>query len=100
MSSLTARFKVDSYFVMTIEQRDISGMYTRKTLIAPKKEVDFPIIRYTEYTDCYDIVIFDSKDGYMDGGEVQTVINIPKSMLTIANKHLKNDNKSKHRLDN
>jgi hypothetical protein len=98
--TMTARFKVEDYFILEILSIDFSGPRTNRRIIAPQKEIDFAIHNYVEYHHHYDLIILDTTVGVMDGGEIRTIINIPKSMVTIANKHLKNDNKSEQRLDN
>lgn len=94
MSIMTARFKVEDYFILEIISIDFSGPQTNRRIIAPQKEVDFSIFDYIEHTHHYDLIVSNTTIGIKDGGEIHKIINIPKSMLTIANKHLKNDHKS------
>lgn len=91
--TMTARFKVEDYFILEILSIDFSGTQTSRRIIAPQKEVDFAIHNYIEHNYHYDLIILDTTVGVKDGGEIHKVINIPKSMVTIANKHLKNSNK-------
>lgn len=94
MNVMTARFKVEDYFILEILSIDFSGGRKSRKIIAPQKEVDFSIFDYVEHTHHYDLIISNTTIGIKDGGEIHKIINIPKSMLTIANKHLKNDHKS------
>ena len=87
-NELTARFKVDGYFVLEHTRIDFGGGYTNRRIVAPKKDVDFPIQNYKEYTDHYDIIVKDTTIGVCDGGMKEVIIAVPKSMITIANKHV------------
>jgi hypothetical protein len=78
---MTARFKCQSYFIVKTKKTDFSLGRTF-TIAHPVPEIDFNIANYIEYDHHYDIIV-------MDGGETVTIINVPKNMITIANKHLK-----------
>ncbi len=79
---MTARFKCQSYFIVKTKKTDFSLGCTFTKIAHPAPEVDFNIANYIEYDHHYDIIV-------MDGGETVTIINVPKDMITIANKHLK-----------
>jgi RecA-family ATPase len=95
MNQITARFKIESCFVIEIYEVNIAGGYTKRSVIKPKKETDFPIHSYNEGKFHYDIVVLDTLPQYIDGGEKHTIINVPKDMITIANKPTKPDDAAK-----
>ena len=81
---LTARFKVNSHFVVETYGVDFGG-YTNRRIAAPKQDVDFNINRFEEHDGYYNIIVSDTTIGVCDGGQVETILNVPKSMITIAN---------------
>ena len=88
---LTARFKnfADSlYFIVEESNTDFTGVRTTRRIILPKPEVDFAIDNFIEYKYHYDLIVQEKNPNICDGGESIKIINIPKDMITIANKHL------------
>jgi hypothetical protein len=51
-------------------------------------EVDFSIANYIEYNHHYDIIVSEKDTDIIDGREIVSIINVPKNMITIANRHL------------
>ncbi len=94
MSQMTARFKIESCFVVEIYDASFCGGYTKRSVIKPKKEIDFPIESYYEGKFHYDVVVVNTLPQYIDGGEKHTIINIPKDMLTITHKQKVQDETS------
>jgi hypothetical protein len=93
-NEMTARFKsfADSlYFIVEESKTDFAGTRTTRKIILPKPEVDFAIDDFVEYKYHYDLIVQAKDPNICDGGEWITIINIPKDMVTIANKHLKGD---------
>ena len=84
--NMTARFKQESYFIAETYRNSIAGGFTSRRIIAPKVDVDFPIYDYVEFPHYYDIIVFNTTVGICDGGEIETIIHVPKKMITIANK--------------
>ena len=92
---MTARFKCQSCFIVETIKTDFTGPRTFTKIVHPVPEVDFNIANYIEYNHHYDIIVSEKDTEFMDGGETVTIINVPKNMITIANKHLKeNPNES------
>lgn len=90
--NLTARFKnfADSlYFIVEESKTDFVGTQTTRRILIPKPEIDFAIDDFVEYKYHYDLIIQQKNPKILDGGESIKIINIPKNMVTIANKHLK-----------
>jgi hypothetical protein len=86
---MTARFKYEIYLVKEIENTTLGGTYTSRHIILPLADVDFDIARYVERDYNYDIIVVEKDPDILDGGTTVTIINVPKDMITIANKHLK-----------
>ena len=89
--NMTARFKYESHFIKKIQQTYVGGTYNSKEIMLSFKEVDFDIVRYVEYKYHYDIIVCEKDVNLMDGGETIIIINVPKDMITIANKENKNE---------
>lgn len=90
--SLTARFKnfADSlYFIIEYTKSDFSGIQTTRRIATIKPEIDFAIDNYVEFHHHYNLIVQERNSNILDDGESITIINIPKNMVTIANKHLK-----------
>lgn len=87
--NLTARFKYESCFIVETATTDFSGTHTKRKIVFPQIEVDFPIDNYVECDYHYDIIIKEKDPNICDGGESISIINIPKDYITITNKHLK-----------
>ncbi len=85
---MTARFKCQSYFIVKTKKTDSTGIRIFTRVANPVPEVDFNIANYVEYNHHYDIIVNEKDPNFMDGGETVTIINVPKNMITIANKHL------------
>jgi len=83
---MTARFKVESHFIVELNEIDFTGGSIKRRIIAPKVDVDFPIYDYVEYKHHYDIITFNTTIGVFDGGSIETIINVPKKMITISGK--------------
>jgi hypothetical protein len=90
---MTARFKCESCFIVETTKTDFTCTRTFTKIVHPIPEVDFNIANYIECDHHYDIIIAEKDPNVMDDGETVTIINVPKNMITIANKHLK-ENKS------
>ncbi len=90
---MTARFKCQSYFIVETVKTDFTGPRTFTKIAHPVPEIDFNIANYIEYDHHYDIIVSKKDTNVMDGGETVTIINVPKNMITIANKYLKGDSK-------
>jgi hypothetical protein len=86
---MTARFKCQSYFIVKTKKTDFSLGRTFTKIAHPVPEIDFNIANYIEYDHHYDIIVAEKDPNVMDDGETVTIINVPKNMITIANKHLK-----------
>lgn len=84
--NMTARFKYESYFIQEVQNTDFTGTRTFRKIICPLKEIDFEIARYVECKYHYNIIVYEKDANVMDGGETLTIINVPKDMITIANK--------------
>lgn len=90
--NLTARFKKiadNLYFIVEHTKSDFSGVYTTRRIVAFKPEIDFAIDNYVEFHHHYNLIVQERNSNVLDDGESITIINIPKSMITIANRHLK-----------
>lgn len=87
MTQKTARFKVESHFIVELHKIDFCGGYTNRRIIAPKVDTDFPIHDYVDYGHYYDIIVSNTTIGVCDGGAIETIINVPKNMITIAGKN-------------
>jgi hypothetical protein len=86
---MTARFKCQSCFIVETVKTDFTGPRTFTKIVHPMPEVDFSIANYIEYNHHYDIIVSEKDPNFMDSGEIVSIINVPKNMITIANKHLK-----------
>lgn len=84
--NMTARFKYESYVIEEVQKTDFTGIHTSRRIIYPLKEIDFEIARYVECKYHYNIIVYEKDANVMDGGETLTIINVPKDMITIANK--------------
>ena len=62
------------------------GSIDNYKMIDAAPNIEFDIIRYEEFPDYYNIVVFDSSIGICDGGDIEQLINIPKSFVTISGK--------------
>jgi len=85
---MTARFKCQSCFIVETAKTDFTGTRTFTKIVHPIPEVDFNIANYIECDHHYDIIVVEKDPNVMDGGETVTIINVPKNMITIANRHL------------
>ena len=89
--NMTARFKYESHFIKKIQHTYLGGTYNSKEIIRSFKEVDFDIVRYVEYKYHYDIIVIEKNPEIIDSGQTVTIINVPKDMITIANKENNNE---------
>jgi hypothetical protein len=87
---MTARFIVESSYVVETLQTDFAGSRTTRKIVLPSKNVDFAISRYINYDHYYDIVVKEDTN-VLDSGTRITIINVPKSHITIANKSNKKE---------
>lgn len=90
-AKLTARFKAATSFVVEETTVDFAGSHTKPRITNVKPEIDFTIYKYVEYKDYYDIYVVDTTVGVKDGGYKIIIINVPKSLVTFANKQLNKD---------
>ena len=86
---LTCRILKDTTLVVRTTKFSFAGSYTKHSLVHVKKDVDFQIEDFEEFEYYYDIFVYNGAKNILDGGFHEYLINIPKDLITIANKHKK-----------
>jgi hypothetical protein len=84
---ITCRITEETALVVKNIQYSIAGSHTSYKVVKPIKNADFQIEAFTEHAHYYDILVWDGTKGILDGGHKEYLINVPKGIVTIANKH-------------
>lgn len=83
----TCRLLIDTTLVVKTIYLSFAGEHTKYSIVSPTKHIDFPIEGFDEYPHHYNILVFDGTKSILDGGYREYIINVPKDIMTIANKH-------------
>jgi len=84
---VTCRILTDTTLVVKTTYHSFAGQTVKYSMVRPVENIDFTIEGFHEHKHHYEIVVFDSTRRIMDGGYREELINVPKDIISIANKH-------------
>lgn len=84
---VTCKILIDTTLVVKTTKVSFFGGIDKYSMVKPIKDIDFTIESFDEHEHHYNIIVFDSTKHVCDGGYIEEIINVPKDIVRIDNKH-------------
>lgn len=84
---VTCRILTETALVVRKTNRSFGHQIVKHSVAHPVQNTDFAIEGFSEFEHHYNIIVFDSIKNVVCGGYKEEILNVPKDIIRIDNKH-------------